>query len=99
MPDETQYKRGDRHVYRHVGGEHLLVAIHRDTIAPLFSLTPTAGAIWQALAEWTTIEQIADSLTRSFDVGAEDAARDVSEFLDQLRQVGALLVRDRRTDA
>ena len=31
----TEYKRADRHVYRRVAGEHLLVATHRDTVAPL----------------------------------------------------------------
>jgi hypothetical protein len=90
----TLYRRGDRHVYRHVAGEHMLVAIHRDTIAPLFSLTATAAAIWQALAEWTSVDALADAVTRDFEVGREQAAADVAEFLEQLRQIGALVERE-----
>lgn len=89
-----EYKRGDRHVYRHVAGEHMLVAIHRDTVAPLFSLSATGGAIWQALADWTTGDEIVRSLTERFDVDAAQAGADVFEFLDKLREIGALQTRD-----
>lgn len=90
----TQVRRGARHVYRHVGGEHMLVALHRDSVAPLFSLTYTGAAIWEALADWTTSDQIVESLVGRFDVDATTARGDVTEFLDQLRQIGALLTRE-----
>ena len=94
MAVSTEYKRGDRHVYRHVGGEHMLVAIHRDSVAPLFSLTPTGAVVWQTLGDWTSVDRIAEALTREFDVEREVAVGDVGEFLDQLRQIGALLERE-----
>lgn len=94
MAVSTEFKRGDRHVYRHVGGEHMLVAIHRDSVAPLFSLTPTGAVVWQALGDWTSVDRIVESLTREFDVERDVAVGDVAEFLDQLRQIGALLERE-----
>jgi hypothetical protein len=94
MTVTTQYRRGDRHVYRHVAGEHMLVAIHRDTIAPLFSMTVTGAAIWQALAEWASTDALVDALTRDFEVGRAEADADVAEFLEQLRQIGAVVERE-----
>jgi Coenzyme PQQ synthesis protein D (PqqD) len=90
MPTTTEYKRGQRHVYRHVAGEHLLIAIHRDTVAPMFSLTPTAAAAWQQLAEWSTAGAVVDRLVREFDVTRDEAGADLELFLDQLRQISAL---------
>ena len=94
MAVTTQYKRGDRHIYRHVGGEHMLVSIHRDSVAPLFSLTSTGAVVWRALSDWATADMLVDALTRDFEVGRAEAADDVTVFLDQLRQIGALLVRE-----
>jgi hypothetical protein len=97
MTVTTQYRRGDRYVYRHVAGEHMLVALHRDTVAPLFSLTVTGAAIWQALAEWSSADAVVDVLTREFEVERDEAAADVVEFLGQLRQMGALVEREVET--
>jgi hypothetical protein len=72
----------------------MLVAIHRDSVAPLFSLTYTGAAVWQALADWATATQLVDGVTAEFDVDREQALTDVTEFLDQLRQIGALLARE-----
>lgn len=94
MTVRLQYKRSDRHVYRHVAGEHMLIAIHRDTVAPMFSLTPTAAAIWKAMADWATLAELADVLTTAFDVGPDQAAEDVGGFLEQLQQIGAVSARE-----
>lgn len=94
MTVTTQYRRGDRHVYRHVAGEHMLVSIHRDTVAPLFSLTATGAVIWQALADWTSADALVEAITRDFAVERDEAGADVTEFLGQLRQIGALVERE-----
>lgn len=94
MTTTTEYKHGERHVYRHVAGEHLLIAIHRDTVAPMFSLTATAATVWQELADWATTDAVVGRLVRDFEVTREEAAADVDQFLDQLRQIGALQARE-----
>ena len=63
-------------------------------MAPLFTLTYTGAAVWEALADWTTSDKIAESLARRFDVDATTALGDVTEFLAQLEQIGALLTRE-----
>ena len=90
----TQYKRGDRHVYRHVAGEHLLISMHRDSVAPMFSFTATGAVIWGALADWTTRDAIAEAILAQFDVPADEAAADVDNFLNQLQEIGALQARE-----
>ena len=90
----TEYKRADRHVYRRVAGEHLLVATHRDTVAPLYTLTATAAAVWEGLADWATADAVSERLVRDFQVTREQASEDVRYFLEQLRLINALQERE-----
>ena len=87
---ETQYRRDDRHVYRHIAGEHLLIAIHREAVAPMFTFSPTAAALWIKLEEWTTRPGLTDYLVENFEFDREGADRDVRDFMEQLLSVGAL---------
>jgi hypothetical protein len=91
-PMAQRIRRGDRHVYRHIAGEHLLVSIHRATVAPLFALTATGAALWERLEEWTTAESLAEFLVQHYDVTRERARADVAEFLEQLTTISALQV-------
>lgn len=89
-----QYQRGERHVYRHVAGEHLLIALHGDSLEPLFALTPTAALLWTRLEGWCTTDDLADTLVREYQVTREQAATDVEEFLVQLEEVEAVKRRE-----
>ena len=90
----TQYQRGERHVYRHIAGEHLLIALHGDSLEPLFALTPTAALIWSHLETWCTTQDLVDALVREYQVTEEQAATDVEEFLMQLEEVSAVIRRE-----
>jgi hypothetical protein len=92
----TQYRRGERHVYRHVAGEHLLIALHGDSLEPLFALTPTAALLWKRLENWCTSEELAEALVQEYEVTPEQAATDVEEFLAQLEEVRAVTRREER---
>ena len=89
-----RYERTDGFVYRQVAGEHLLVALKRDRTAPMFMLTPTAGVLWNALASSTSLDALVARVVEEFDVDPEVATRDVEEFLGQLRELGAVTVRE-----
>lgn len=93
----TRFMRGDRHVYRNIAGEHLLIALHGDSPEPLFALTPTAAFLWEQLNEWCTQEELAAALSERFDVKADQAARDISDFLAQLNEVRALQTQESTT--
>lgn len=83
-------KRSERLVYRSIAGEHLLIDLHSKARVPYFLLTPTAAAIWERLETWATVEELAAELASRFDVGPQEAATDVSEFLSQLDEMGGL---------
>ena len=90
----TEYRRDDKHVYRQIAGEHLLIALHRDSVAPMFAFTPTAASLWGALGEWTSVEPLVGHLLEHFEVQRTEAERDVGEFLEQLLSIGALQTRE-----
>jgi hypothetical protein len=85
-----RHRRGDRHVYRNIAGEHLLIAIRGDSEAPMFALTPSGALLWKHLADWTTQEQLVELVLKEYEVTADRASADVEEFLEQLRQLRAL---------
>jgi len=85
-----RHRRGDRHVYRNIAGEHLLIATRGDSEAPMFALTPSGALLWKHLADWTTQEQLVELVLEQYEVTAERATADVEEFLEQLRQLRAL---------
>lgn len=90
----AEFKRGDRFVYRHIAGEHLLVALHHDRVAPLFTFSPTAASLWHELADWSSAERLSEHLVDQYDVSREDALRDVMSFLDQMSSLNALETRE-----
>ena len=86
----VRHRRGDRHVYRLIAGEHLLISIRGDSEASMFALTPSGAVLWKRLADWTTREELVALMLEEYDVTAERASADVDEFLEQLRQLRAL---------
>jgi hypothetical protein len=90
----TEYRRDDRHVYREIAGEHLLIALHREAVAPMFAFTPTAAVLWSALDGWTTPANLVEFLLDRFEVDRARAEGDVGEFLEQLLSIGALQTRE-----
>ena len=85
-----RHRRGDRHVYRSIAGEHLLVAIRGDSEASMFALTPSGALLWKRLAEWATPEDLVSVVLENYEVTSERASADVEEFLEQLRHLRAL---------
>jgi hypothetical protein len=85
-----KFRHADRHVYRNIAGEHLLVSIRGGNDAPFYGLTPSGAALWKRLDTWATREELVDDLVATYDVDRGQAVRDVDEFLDQLRELGAL---------
>ena len=88
--DTVEYRRRDNYVYRLTVGEHLLVALHARSDEPLYALTPTGALLWERLAQWATVEQLADALVAEYEVSVDEARADVREFIDQLGLLNAV---------
>jgi hypothetical protein len=81
-----RYKRRDNVVFRRIAGETLLIPI-RGTLADLQRVFVLEGAgefIWQELDGAKTVEEIRDAVAGHFEVGVEDAWKDVQEFIAEL---------------
>ena len=91
--DTVEYRRRDNYVYRLTVGEHLLVSLHARRDEPLYALTPTGALLWQRLADWHTVDQLAEALVGEYDVAFDNAREDVREFLEQLDSLKAVETR------
>jgi hypothetical protein len=89
-----RYRHGFRHVYRHIAGEHLLIATTEYGDTPLHGLTESGAELWRALDAWTTRDGLVDRLIATYEVSADEASADVDAFLEQLQALRALETED-----
>ncbi len=87
---QNEFRRGDDHLHRFVGGEHILVSLRRAEDTPFFALSITGATLWDALAEWMSLELLVTHLQKKYEVEEDVARPDVEEFLQQLSSIGAL---------
>lgn len=82
-------------ILREIAGEYLLVPVGRAAAQfnGLITMNETARTIFLALSEERTVEELTALVTAEYEVDADTARADVEEFVDQLRQVGALVER------
>ena len=87
MSQTASFVRAEDFATRKVAGETILVPI-RSGIANLecvFRLDEVGTAIWQTLEAPRTVDELVQELVRQFEVGEEEARRDVIEFLGSLK--------------
>ncbi len=58
--------------------------VYNRTSGRMYSFSEVGQSIWLMLASPHTIGQIVQQVTAEFDVGIEEAARDVENFLNEL---------------
>ena len=73
---------------REVAGEILVIPVGETALQMngMIILNPVSKVIWECLEKEADSEQIVQAVLQQFDVAAEDAAADVAEFLNQMRQ-------------
>ena len=80
-------------ILREIAGEHILVPI--GTAAAnfngLISMNEVGRFLFDLLAEERTPQELADCVCGEYDVPPETALQDVENFLQQLREIGAML--------
>lgn len=79
-------------ILREIAGEFLLVPVGAASARfnGLITMNELGKFIFQALSEDLTARQVAEKITSEYEVDFATALADTEEFLDQLRQVGAL---------
>ena len=86
------FTRAGQLAARKVAGE--LVILRADD-SSLYVLNPVASAVWEAADGRTSLDAVVrDVICRDYDVDAETALRDASEFLAELSAQGLLRTSD-----
>lgn len=83
----------DEFVLREIAGEYLLVPVGSAASGfhGLITLNETGNLLFSALSRECTVGDLTTLLTAEYDVDLQTARADVLEFLQQLRDVGALM--------
>ena len=84
------YVRSDSVVSRVIAGETLIVPVSKGVgdLASIYSLNSVAGAIWEAVAEPTSQDDIVDRIAQEFDGDRGQIHSDVRAFLVEMESAG-----------
>lgn len=79
-------------VQRNVAGECLLIPIHRQLadVNSLYVLNETGAAVWRRLDGKRSLREIADDLSREFDVTVEQVDKDLLVLIEDLLSIQAI---------
>ncbi len=85
-------KASSRFIYRTVAGEHLLIPTGEaaQKIRGLIALSESGAVLYALLRDGCTRQALVNALTQEYEVDAQEAARDVDAFLEQMRQMQLL---------
>ena len=86
-------KVSDEFILREIAGEYMLVPVGSAAASfnGLITMNEVGNFIFNALRTEQTEAALLEQITAEYDVPADTAENDLREFLDQLRQVNALV--------
>lgn len=81
------------YIMREIAGECILVPVGAAAAKfnGLVTMNEVGKYIVELLAEEHTVQELVEKITEKYDVEAQTALTDVEAFLEQLREVGALV--------
>lgn len=81
-------------VARRVADECILVPVRRraEDVDSIYTLSEVAAFVWELIDGRRTFDDLRDAVVAEFEVEPEVAEADLAEFLEQLRQAGAVRV-------
>lgn len=92
------YEKDPMMVAREIENEFVLVPIRQNVgdLEYMYTLNGVGSRIWELLDGGTTVEDIVSVLIQEYDVEVPQAEADVIEFLDQMKDIGAVVERVER---
>jgi hypothetical protein len=90
---KKRYRRNENLVFRKIGDEMILVPI-RDNVGDMsfiYNLNETAGFVWEHLDGKRSLLDLQEMIVNAFDVEAETAQRDLSDLIEELEEIDAVL--------
>lgn len=79
-------------IMREIAGEYVLVPVGATalTLNGLVTVNEVGAFLWERLPDAADAAALVDAVTAEYDVTREQAAADVEEFLQKLREVGII---------
>lgn len=78
-------KISDGYLLRTVAGKNIVVSIGNNTgFSGMLTLNDTGVFFWNLLQKEISKEEILEAVLKEYDVTAEDASRDIDEFIEKL---------------
>ncbi len=79
-------------IKREIAGDTILVPVGKTVLDSngLFVLNELGAFIWEVLPRMETEEAICEAILAEYEVTPEEAAKDVAEFLEKLRQLNII---------
>jgi hypothetical protein len=83
-------RKADGFVSRSIGDDTIIVPVRGGVgdLEAIFTLNTVASTVWERIDGRTSVEGLADAISREYEVDRATAAADVSEFVALLEQRG-----------
>jgi len=87
-----RFLRSKSVVSRQIAGETLVVPIRGKVgdLASIYSFNETGTALWVALEDPKSLDNLTDLLCQTYDVTWDDAERDATAFVNEMEAAGLL---------
>jgi hypothetical protein len=88
-----QYQKDPSMVGRKIADEFILVPIKQNAgdIQCMYSLNSVGARIWELIDGHATVDEITSVIVQEYEVETPQAKTDVIEFLEQMKEVGAVV--------
>ena len=101
MTDAQQtYKRNENFVFRQIDNETILVPI-KDNVGDMnciYNLNELGAFIWQHIKCKNSVADIKEMILSEFEVSESQAEADLNEFVNDLKEIEAIVPADACTD-
>ena len=87
------YKKSDSIVFRKIADEFILVPIRQNVgdLESISTLNEVAARIWELIDGKMKVREIKDKIVEEFEVTPEEAEKDLTEYLQQLKEIEAII--------
>ena len=90
---ELRFKRNENFVFRKIGDEMILVPIKNNVgdMGYIYNFNELAAFVWENLDGKDRLLDMKNSIVEEFEVSAQQAEEDLREFVDDLKEIGAII--------
>ncbi len=87
------YKKSDSIVFRKIADEFILVPIRQNVgdLESISTLNEVAARIWELIDGKMKVREIKDKIVEEFEVTPQQAEKDLIEYLQQLKEIEAII--------